>query len=177
MLNLTHDTIFVRDMSDIITYLNRGAQELYGWTVERAIGKYAHELLQTIFPAPIEEIRAQLLRSGRWDGQLEKTRADGTRVAVASRWSLRRDEKGQPAAIRETENDVTERQRREQKFAPSTKYLENEPLSLRPPIRNWKHSLIPCRMTSGRPFAIWPDSPSFCKKIRHHSSMSEANDM
>ena len=126
-------------MSDVITYWNRGALELYGWTAEEAIAKHAHELLQTVFPAPIEEIRAQLLRSGRWDGQLEKTRADGTRVAVASRWSLRRDEKGQPAAIRETENDVTERQRREQKFAPSTKYLENEPLSLRPPIRNWKH--------------------------------------
>ena len=38
LLNLTHDTIFVRDMSDIITYWNRGAQELYGWTAEEAIG-------------------------------------------------------------------------------------------------------------------------------------------
>lgn len=28
LLNLTHDTIFVRDMSDIITFWNRGAQEL-----------------------------------------------------------------------------------------------------------------------------------------------------
>src|SRR5208282_1838541 len=30
LLNLTHDTIFVRDMSDVITYWNRGAQEMYG---------------------------------------------------------------------------------------------------------------------------------------------------
>src|SRR6516165_9325195 len=116
LLNLTHDTIFVRDMSDVITYWNRGAQELYGWTAEEAIGKHAHELLQTVFPAPIEEIRAQLLRSGRWDGQLEKTRADGTRVVVASRWSLRRDEQGRPAAILETNNDITERERREQEI-------------------------------------------------------------
>ena len=50
LLNLTHDTIFVRDMSDVITYWNRGAQELYGWTAEEAIGKRAHELLQTVFP-------------------------------------------------------------------------------------------------------------------------------
>src|SRR5258708_40365701 len=34
LLNLTHDTIFVRDMSDVITYWNRGAKELYGWTSE-----------------------------------------------------------------------------------------------------------------------------------------------
>jgi PAS domain S-box-containing protein len=116
LLNLTHDTIYVRDMSDVITYWNRGAQELYGWTAEEAIGKRAHELLQSVFPAPIDEIHAELLRSGRWDGELKKTRADGTRVVVASRWSLRRDEQGQPVAILETNNDITERERREQEI-------------------------------------------------------------
>jgi PAS domain S-box-containing protein len=116
LLNLTHDTIFVRDMSDVITYWNRGAQELYGWTAEEAIGKRAHELLQAVFPSPIEQIRAELLRCGRWDGELEKTRADGTQVIVSSRWSLRRDEQGRPAAILETNNDITERERREQEI-------------------------------------------------------------
>ena len=48
LLNLTHDTIFVRDMSDVITYWNRGAQELYGWTAEDAIGKNSQQLLQTV---------------------------------------------------------------------------------------------------------------------------------
>jgi len=38
LLNLTHDTIFVRDMSDVITYWNHGAQQLYGWTPTDAIG-------------------------------------------------------------------------------------------------------------------------------------------
>jgi PAS domain S-box-containing protein len=103
-------------MSEVITYWNRGAQELYGWTAEQAIGKRAPELLQSVYPAPIEEIRAELVRSGRWDGQLEKTRADGTRVVVASRWSLRRDEQGQPSAILETNNDITEREQREQEI-------------------------------------------------------------
>jgi len=116
LLNLTHDTIFVRDMSDVITYWNRGAQELFGWTAEEAIGKRAHELLQTVYPAPIEEIRSVLLDSGRWDGELEKTRADGTRVVVASRWSLRRDEQKRPAAILETNNDITDRKRREEEI-------------------------------------------------------------
>jgi PAS domain S-box-containing protein len=114
LLNLTHDTIFVRDMTDVITYWNRGAQELYGWTAEQAIGKRSPELLHTVFPAPIEQIREELLRSGRWDGELERGKADGTQVVVASRWSLRRDEQGQPTAILETNNDITERKRREQ---------------------------------------------------------------
>jgi PAS domain S-box-containing protein len=116
LLNLTHDTIFVRGMSDIISYWNRGAQELYGWTAEDAIGKYSQELLQTVFPAPVEDIRAELLRTGRWEGELKKTRADGTQVVVASRWSLRRDEQERPTAILETNNDITERKRREEEI-------------------------------------------------------------
>src|SRR5215475_10100091 len=99
LLDLTHDTIFVRDMNDVITYWNVGAEELYGWTAEEAIGKRAHELLHTTFPLPLDEIRAELLRSGRWDGELGKAKADGTRVVVSSRWSLVRDEQGRPAAI------------------------------------------------------------------------------
>ncbi|MGJ5815839.1 sensor histidine kinase [Paludibaculum fermentans] len=116
LLNLTHDTIFVRDMSDTITYWNRGAQELFGWTPEQAVGRQAHELLMTVFPLPIEEIRAELLAAGRWDGELEKTRSDGTRVFVASRWSLRRDELQRPVAILETNNDITDRKQREQEI-------------------------------------------------------------
>jgi PAS domain S-box-containing protein len=114
LLNLTHDTIFVRDMRDVITYWNRGAEELYGWTAEQALGKRSPELLHTVYPAPLEQIREELMRSGRWEGELEKSKADGTQIVVASRWSLRRDAQGQPTAILETNNDITEHKRREQ---------------------------------------------------------------
>jgi PAS domain S-box-containing protein len=116
LLNLTHDTIFVRDMSDVITYWNRGAEELYGWTAEDAMGKYSQQLLQTVFPVPVDDIRAELLRTNRWEGELKKTKADGTQVVVASRWSLRRDEQERPVAILETNNDITERKRREEEI-------------------------------------------------------------
>jgi PAS domain S-box-containing protein len=116
LLDLTHDSIFVRDMNDVIRYWNRGAQELFGWTADEAVGKHAHELLQTAFPVPIEELRAELLRTSRWEGELKKTKADGTRVVVASRWSLRRDALEQPLAILETNNDFTDRKRREEEI-------------------------------------------------------------
>lgn len=113
LLNLTHDTIFVRDMSDVITYWNRGAQELYGLAPEAAIGNRSHDLLQTVFPAPIGEINAELLRTGRWEGELKHTKADGTTLVVSSRWSLQRDAQERPVAILETNNDITARRRRE----------------------------------------------------------------
>lgn len=130
LLNLTHDTIFVRDMNDIITYWNRGAQELYGWTLEQAIGKRSHDLLQTVFPAPIEEIQAELLTKDRWEGELKHVKAEGTKVMVASRWSLRRDEQGRPTAILETNNDITQRKRGEEEVRKLNQELGNRTTEL-----------------------------------------------
>src|SRR6516225_8587002 len=113
LLELAHDPIFVRNMDGVITYWNGGAQELYGWTAEQAVGKRTQELLRTVFPKPFDEIQKELLGTGRWEGTLEKTKADGTNVSVASRWSLQCDENKNPIAILETENDITERKYRE----------------------------------------------------------------
>jgi PAS domain S-box-containing protein len=114
LLDLSHDSISVRTMDDVITFWNRGAEELYGWAAKQVVGKITtHRLLQTVFPAPLDEVNAELLSSGRWEGELEHIKADGRRVVVTSRWSLRRDEQGDPVAILETNNDITERTRRE----------------------------------------------------------------
>ena len=130
LLDLTHDTVFVRDESDVITYWNRGAEELYGWSRHEAVGKKSHDLNQTIFPAPLEDINAELMRTGRWEGELRKTKADGAQVVVASRWSLRRDELDRPVAILETNNDITERKRREEKIRQLNADLERRTLEL-----------------------------------------------
>jgi two-component system, LuxR family, sensor kinase FixL len=113
LLDLTHDTVFVRDMNNVITYWNRGAEELYGWKRHEAVGKVSHELLQTVFPAPLDEIALQLIQTERWEGELVHTRRDGTKIVVASRWSLQRDDRRQPTATLETNNDITERKRAE----------------------------------------------------------------
>lgn len=114
LLQLTHDTIFVRDMQDVITYWNRGAELRYGWTREEAVGRVSHELARTIFPAPLEEIDAELQRTGHWEGELIHTKRDGAQIVVASRWALQRDKSGNPLAILETNNDITERKRAEE---------------------------------------------------------------
>jgi PAS domain S-box-containing protein len=113
LLNLTHDSVLIRDMNDVITYWNRGAEDLYGWKSEQAVGRIAHQLLQTVFPAPLEQITATLLRDGRWEGELLHIKSDGTKVSVASRWSLQRDESGQPLRTLETNDDMTVRKRAE----------------------------------------------------------------
>lgn len=111
LLDLTHDSIVVRDATDVITFWNRGAEERYGWSRAEALGKVSHGLTQTVFPAPFAEIEKELVHTGHWEGELVQTKRDGTTVVVASRWSLQRDEQGRPVGVLETNNDITVQRR------------------------------------------------------------------
>ena len=124
LLDLTHDAIFARDMNGVIKYWNRGAQELYGWLAEEVLGKTSHTLLKTAAPAPLEQIEAEIVNAGRWEGELMQTKKDGAQVRVASRWSLRRDALGAPVVILETNNEVMERKRAETLLAEEKRILE-----------------------------------------------------
>ncbi|MGB7441416.1 MAG: PAS domain S-box protein [Coleofasciculaceae cyanobacterium] len=113
LLDLANDTILVRDLNDQITYWNQGAQRLYGFSCQEALGKTVHTLLKTEFPQPLEEIKDILFREGHWNGELVHYKRDGTRVAVASGWTLQRDETDQPMAYLEINQDITERKESE----------------------------------------------------------------
>ena len=114
LLDLSSDAIFVRDATDRITYWNKGASELYGYTREEALGHVPHELLCTKFPAPLESIVEQLHRDDRWTGELVHKRKGGTQLIVGSRWVLERDAYGNPRCVLETNTDSTERKLAEQ---------------------------------------------------------------
>ena len=123
LLDLTHDAVFVRDMEDRITYWNLGAEERYGWKSDEAVGQVSHQLMHTVFPAPLQEINAELLRTGRWEGELIHATREGPPLVVASRWSLQRNDHGRPVAILETNNDITDRKRAEDALRRSQAYL------------------------------------------------------
>src|SRR5580698_3892494 len=113
LLDLSNDAIFVRDSGDHVTYWNKAATELYGFTRSEALGRVTHEILQTQFPQHLEKINEQLHRDGRWNGELVHTRKDGTKVVVISRWVLDRETNGNAQCILETNNDITQPKRTE----------------------------------------------------------------
>jgi PAS domain S-box-containing protein len=108
LLDQVHDAIFVFDSDDFVTYWNPAAAERYGWSDGEALGKQTHSLLHTVFPEPLKDIQATLLRTGKWEGELKHLTKDGTRIVVASRWSLERDEDGNPTGTLEINSDITE---------------------------------------------------------------------
>ena len=106
LLDLAHDAIFARTMDDIITYWNRSAERLYGYSRSEAAGQHSHTLLKTRFPIPLEEIVAILRQHHYWEGELVQATRDGREIIVFSKWALEFHE-GRPARYLETNTDIT----------------------------------------------------------------------
>jgi PAS domain S-box-containing protein len=120
LIELAHDAIIVRELSGArIRHWSRGAEETYGWSRGEALGRVSHELLETRFPQPLQEIEEQVLRTGRWQGELGHRRRDGGLIVVDSRWALLAGAAGAPAAALEVNRDVTERKRLEENLKTS----------------------------------------------------------
>ncbi|MDX6499547.1 MAG: hypothetical protein QOG23_2807 [Blastocatellia bacterium] len=116
--------VMIRDLKGRILLWNSGAEQMYGWSSEEAVGKLAQDLKQTKYPRPLEEIKARLLAHGHWEGEVVHTRKDGHRIIVASQWVLHRDENDKPKAILEVNNDITERKQAEKEILRLNEELE-----------------------------------------------------
>jgi len=108
LLDAANDAIFVGDREEEITYWNKGAERLYGWTAAEAIGKQAHDLLRTDFPIALEEIIRQRDQGG-WEGELVHSRSDGAKLTVASRWTPLKDAQGNLSGWLEINRDISDR--------------------------------------------------------------------
>lgn len=109
ILELSHDTVIIRDRNDVIVHWNEGAEQLYGWRRDEAVGRPCQDLLRSVFPT--EEVEAALARDGQWSGELIRTRRDGARLVLASRWLVRRDPEGRSVGVIESSADLTEQRR------------------------------------------------------------------
>lgn len=113
LMNLAHDAIVVRDPINRILLWNQGAQQLYGFSEQEALGRLSHVLLTTHFPESRAALETSLSRTGEWEGELTSLRRDGSSILVESRQVLVRDQQGEPLATLEITRDITQRRRQE----------------------------------------------------------------
>ncbi len=115
MLDKAQDAILVRDLDDTIQYWNKSAERLYGWSAAEAVGRDAHELINE---RSVEFLAAkqELLTRGEWTGTLRQVARDGRRVVTECRWTLVRNDAGEPESVLAINTDVTERRNLEQQF-------------------------------------------------------------
>jgi len=115
LLDIATDAIFVKDIDGIIMFWNKGAERLYGWKKEEIIGKNAFDILYKT-PSEYLAIKQTLLSQGEWKGELHKVAKNGKEIIVESRWTLVRDEAGNPKSILVVNTDITEKKQLEAQF-------------------------------------------------------------
>lgn len=115
LLDKAQDAILVRDLEHQILYWNESAERLYGWSREEAVGRSIKELL---YDDPKDFLTATetCLREGEWLGELNQKTANGEALLVEGRWSLVRDDAGNPKSILAINTDITERRKLEKQF-------------------------------------------------------------
>jgi PAS domain S-box-containing protein len=133
LVHLSHDAIFVRRFDGVVESWNRGAQELYGFSREEAIGRISHDLLATSFPQPLAEIEAELRVGGCWAGELRQRTKDGRLVIVLANKQYARGDDGIERVL-EANRDITERTFADRALRESEErlrlFIEHAPASL-----------------------------------------------
>jgi PAS domain S-box-containing protein len=115
LLDKAQDVILVTDAQGEILYCNKSAERIYGWEPDAVIGRQAAEVLSSD-PVAYEAATGALLKQGIWSGLLAATNRGGNQLITESRWTLVRDEKGNPKSILIIATDITEKKALETKF-------------------------------------------------------------
>ena len=115
LLDYATDAIVVRDMDGMVTFWNKGAERLYGWTSGEAIGRQMLSRTENE-SLDLHDILHLTTRDGEWRGELQQRRKDGNVLPVEARWTLLRDEHGTPLSIMAIETDISQRKSAENKI-------------------------------------------------------------
>ena len=115
LLDQAKDAIFVKDLEHKITYWNGGAQRLFGYTREEAIGKEAAGLLE-ISAEDLHVMVKSLEGSDEYSGEQWQRCKDGRQVLVRGHLTRVRDEvTGEPKAVLAIWTDITQLRRDQEK--------------------------------------------------------------
>ncbi len=116
MLDCAHEAIIVRDIhTRRITFWNKGAERLYGWTAAEADGRDIGELIFAD-PDAVDEISRELLQSGESHGERRHVTRHGGKLIVSSHVTLVRDAAGNPKSALVINIDITRQKNLETQF-------------------------------------------------------------
>ncbi len=116
LLDQSHEAILVRELDGRILYWSRGAERLYGWRAEEAIGRLASTVHYDKDTSQLEEATRLTIERGEWNGELRQLTRSGQEVIVEGHWTLLRDIQGEPKNILAINTDITEKKKLEANF-------------------------------------------------------------
>jgi PAS domain S-box-containing protein len=116
LLDKAQDAILVYDLQQRISYWNKSAERVYGWSSADAIGRDVRALIYHDQREAFDAAHAALLKAGEWTGELKQTARDGRAIVGEARWTLVRKESGEPYSVLSITTDITEQKKVEAQF-------------------------------------------------------------
>jgi PAS domain S-box-containing protein len=132
LIDQSSDALLIWELGGGITFWNRAAEQLYGFTGDEALGRVSHQLLQTAHGMKAEDFERRLAEQGQWEGELHHITKAGQQITVESRCKV----VGQSGRtyVLESNRDITQRKRMEAALRESkerfSKAFDASPLSL-----------------------------------------------
>ncbi|NQW99621.1 response regulator [bacterium] len=115
LLDKSRDAIVVCDLDHHITYWNKSAERLYGWTAEEALGQPVHQLLYHNSDDYLKA-HARTLHVGEWFGEMQQVDKTRRELAIEGRWTLVRNDKGEPVSVLAINTDISDHRKLEHQF-------------------------------------------------------------
>ena len=116
LIDISTDGIFVQDLENHILFWSKGAEGLYGWKAEEAMGKETHKLFYGESSSQLEAALNVTLEQGNWDGELKQITKEGREIIVESRWTLVLDQEENPKSILVFNTNITEKKQLEKQL-------------------------------------------------------------
>lgn len=114
LLDKTADAIMVWDLEGKVLFWNKGAERMYGWPGQDAVGRKTADFLYSD-PAKFALLHAATIRETEWTGEIQHL-TKGGEITIEARWTLICGNDGKPKSVLAINTDITEKKRIEQQF-------------------------------------------------------------
>jgi two-component system, cell cycle sensor histidine kinase and response regulator CckA len=116
LLDNAQDAIIVRDLNDNVLFWNKSAERIYGWPKSEVTGRNIKGIVYKNSLTQYDEAKRKAIDEGEWEGELRQLTKDGKEIIVESRWTLVRDDRGEPKSVLVINTDVTDKRKIEAQF-------------------------------------------------------------
>ena len=116
LLDNAQDAILVRDLEDNFLFWNKSAERIYGWSAAEVIGRDLKDTVYKNSLVQFNDAKRAVLSRGEWQGEMRQFTRSGKDIVVESRWTLVRDDRGEPKSVLVINTDVTDKRKVEAQF-------------------------------------------------------------
>jgi PAS domain S-box-containing protein len=126
LLDSVRESVLSTDLRNNVTFWNKGAEHLFGYAAEEALGRHVASLIVPDGVNFVDASKTDALRTeGTWNSQVMRRRKDGSIIWTDVVVSIVTDAGGQPSGFLGIHRDVTEQRKVEERLRFQAQLLDS----------------------------------------------------